>query len=108
MDSKIKALQSDIDSLNPRQRITQAILPRLERTKERYSVEPDVYTRSGRRVLKKPTHHSNHLDDLYSSSKREIIITSGDNSNLKLKPIIHTTRDASPRSGRKYNVNFND
>lgn len=32
----------------------QAILPRIERTREIYSIEPEVFTRSGRRVLKRP------------------------------------------------------
>lgn len=54
MDEKMKCLQQDIDDLNPRHRIEQAIKPRIERTREKYSVEPDVYTRKGKRVLKKP------------------------------------------------------
>jgi hypothetical protein len=54
MDEKMKLLQQDIDELNPRHRIEQAIKPRIERTREKYSVEPDVYTRKGKRVLKKP------------------------------------------------------
>lgn len=95
MDSKVRTLQHDIDNVNPRSRITQTILPRLERTKERYSVEPDVFTRSGRRVLRKPS----NLDDGFKS--KEIFITSGD--NFKLKPIILS--ESSPRTGRK-NVNF--
>lgn len=31
-----------------------AILPRIERTREIYSQEPEIFTRSGRRVLKRP------------------------------------------------------
>jgi len=57
MDEKMKLLQEDIDSLNPRSRIEQAIKPRIERTREKYSVEPDVFTRSGKRVLKRPVLH---------------------------------------------------
>lgn len=57
MDEKMKILQEDIDSLNPRSRIEQAIKPRIERTREKYSVEPDVFTRSGKRVLKRPVLH---------------------------------------------------
>jgi hypothetical protein len=107
MDVKVKSLQNDIDHLNPRQRITQAILPRLERTKERYSVEPDVYTRSGRRVLKKPSHFDQNLMQTFSRTK-EFIITSDNNKSYNLKPIIHKSSDFSPsRSTRKY-VNFTD
>lgn len=54
MDEKVKNLQNDLDTLNPRHKINQAILPRIERTRELYSQEPEVFTRSGRRVLKKP------------------------------------------------------
>lgn len=54
MDSKQESLTKDLNSLNPRYKIEQAILPRLERTREMYSIEPDIFTRSGKRVLKKP------------------------------------------------------
>ena len=54
MDQKMKTLHNDIDTLNPRHRIEQSILPRLERTRELYSAEPEIYTRGGKRVLKKP------------------------------------------------------
>jgi hypothetical protein len=57
MDEKMKNLQDDIDLLNPRSRIEQAIKPRIERTREKYSVEPDVFTRTGKRVLKRPILH---------------------------------------------------
>lgn len=94
MDSKLRTLQHDIDNVNPRHRIVQTILPRLERTKERYSVDPDVFTKSGRRVLKKPT-----LEDL-SLKAKDVFATPVD---LKLKPIIHA--ESSPRTSRKY-INF--
>ena len=54
MDHKMQTLHNDIDTLNPRNRIEQTILPRLARTRELYSVEPEVFTRTGKRVLKKP------------------------------------------------------
>lgn len=54
MDEKMRALQEDIDLLNPRHRIEQAIKPRIERTREKYSVEPEIFTRTGKRVLKRP------------------------------------------------------
>ena len=54
MDEKMRTLQEDIDLLNPRYRIEQAIKPRIERTREKYSVEPEVFTRTGKRVLKRP------------------------------------------------------
>ena len=94
MDGKLRTLQHDIDNVNPRHRITQTILPRLERTKERYSTDPDVFTKNGRRVLKKPT-----LEE-FASKAKDIFASSGD---FKLKPIIHA--ESSPRSNRKY-VNF--
>lgn len=53
MDDKLKHLQNDLDALNPRYRIEQAILPRLERTRDLYSAEPDTYTYRGRRVFSK-------------------------------------------------------
>jgi len=54
MEGKMKHLLTDIDTLNPRHKIEQAIKPRLARTRELYSVEPDCYAR-GKKVLKKPS-----------------------------------------------------
>lgn len=54
MENKLKTLEHDIQTLNPRHKIELAILPRIERTREKYSVEPEVFTRSGKRVLKRP------------------------------------------------------
>ena len=53
MDEKVKVLLNDLDTLNPRNRIEQAILPRLERTRENFSVEPQLYTRQGKRIQSK-------------------------------------------------------
>ena len=55
MDGKVKTLQNEIDAVNPRSRIEQTILPRLERTRVVYSVEPEIYTNSGKRILKRPS-----------------------------------------------------
>jgi hypothetical protein len=54
MDNKLESLTKDLNALNPRSRIEQGILPRLERTREMYSIEPDIFTQSGKRVLKRP------------------------------------------------------
>ena len=54
MDNKVKTLQTEIDSVNPRNKIEQTILPRLERTRVAYSVEPEIYTNSGKRLMKRP------------------------------------------------------
>lgn len=54
MENKLKTLEHDIQTLNPRHKIELAILPRIERTREKYSVEPEIFTRSGKRVLKRP------------------------------------------------------
>lgn len=54
MDNKVKTLQNEIDSVNPRNKIEQTILPRLERTRVAYSVEPEIYTNSGKRIMKRP------------------------------------------------------
>lgn len=132
MDEKEKSLQNDFESLNPRHRIQQAILPRLERTRELYSQEPDLYTRKGKRVLKKPNLDDsfiNHIpSDYYGISKynyptqslnrtfkrRELI----NEQTKSLKPIIHTTSEEinsnlsklKLSSGQEFkkSVNFND
>lgn len=54
MDEKVKSLQNDLDTLNPRSKIEQTILPRLERTRENFSVEPQIFTRRGKKILRKP------------------------------------------------------
>lgn len=54
MDNKQRKLEDEIDQVNPKNAIENKLLPRLERTREHYSVEPDVFTIKGKRVLKKP------------------------------------------------------
>lgn len=73
MEEKVKTLLNDLDTLNPRQKINQAILPRIERTREIYSIEPEIFTRSGRRVLKRPkldSHRQSSEKTATSSSSR--------------------------------------
>ena len=116
MDEKAKNLQHDFDSLNPRHRIQQAILPRLERTRELYSVEPDIYTKRGKRVLKKPNLREDSFISYYSSPS----YNRSTSTLPSLKPIIQNYHDDSMRSisrlkisndnsqeGRK-SVNFDD
>ncbi len=69
MDEKMRALQEDIDLLNPRHRIEQAIKPRIERTREKYSVEPEIFTRTGKRVLKRPQLQTNKIE---SQNRKQI------------------------------------
>jgi hypothetical protein len=54
MANKQKSLQEEMDSLNPRFKIEQVLLPRLQRNKNLYNHEPTIYTPSGKRVLKRP------------------------------------------------------
>lgn len=97
MDEKAKSLQNDFDSLNPRPRIQQTILPRLERTRELYSVEPDIYTKRGKRVLKKPNLREDSFISYYSSPNPSLFNRS--TSTLpRLKPIIHSYHDDSIRA----------
>jgi hypothetical protein len=70
MDMKQRTLEKDIESVNPRHRITQAILPRVERIRERYSTEQDVFGKNGRRLLKKPTleEFARQAKDIFAST----------------------------------------
>ena len=95
MDEKAKSLQNDFDTLNPRHRIQQAILPRLERTRELYSVEPDIYTKKGKRVLKKPNLREDSFISYYSSPSYNRSIST---TLPRLKPIIHSYQDDSLKS----------
>lgn len=48
-------------------------MPRIERTREIYSIEPEIFTRSGRRVLKRPkldSHRQSSEKTATSSSSR--------------------------------------
>jgi hypothetical protein len=90
MDEKAKSLQHEIDTLNPRPRIQQAILPRLERTRELYSVEPDVYTKKGKKVLKKPNLREDSFISYYPSPTTSIQFTRSFSALPPLKPIIHS------------------
>ena len=97
MDEKAKNLQNDFDSLNPRHRIQQAILPRLERTRELYSVEPDIFTRKGKRVLKKPNLREDSFISYYSSPPS--FTTNRSMSTIpKLKSILHSFHDESMKA----------
>ena len=132
MDNKLRNLQHDLDLVNPRYRIEQAIIPRLERTRELYSVEPDTYTQRGKRVqkrpppLNKPSNKQANASETYQnyhtiSRDRPSILSqsltrSAANSNSKLKPIIHnsnqdeSSKPRSPKGGseQKKAVYFND
>lgn len=118
MDDKLRHLQHDIDLVNPRYRIEQAIIPRLERTRELYSVEPDTYTQRGKRVQKRPpplnknlvaksaangsyidtsyhqnyqNHGNNNSRDRQTSSILSRGGANGSSASAKLKPIIHNS-----------------
>ena len=138
MDDKLRHLQHDIDLVNPRYRIEQAIIPRLERTRELYSVEPDTYTQRGKRVQKRPPplnknmvtkSAANASYDTYqnyqnnSRDRPTSILSRGANggsasssASAKLKPIIHNSnqddqsKPRSPKGGseQKKVVIFND
>jgi hypothetical protein len=121
MDGKVKTLQHEIDSVNPRSRIEQSILPRLERTRGIYSVEPEIYTSSGKRILKRPARLVKsgsrndssvdyHLDDdddakclkfYYPNAiseedlRRQKAKLELEKDNRKLKPIINNSVDES-------------
>jgi hypothetical protein len=71
MNNKLRLLEDEIDSLNPRFKIEQSLLPRLERARDSYSVEPDVYTVTGKRVLKRPK-----LNGFRSQSKELSLVES--------------------------------
>jgi hypothetical protein len=53
MNGKQKVLETEIDTLNPRFKIEQSLLPRLERARDKYSVDQDVYVH-GKRLLRRP------------------------------------------------------
>ncbi len=136
MDEKVKTLQNDLDTLNPRSKIEQAILPRLERTRENFSVEPQIFTRRGKKILRKPNLNNDNRSSnsylinakshpqflsanqsLYSNnSSRSVNSKLNDLDRPFLKPIIHHDSD-SLRSLSKLklshdairkSVNFND
>jgi hypothetical protein len=102
MDSKMKHLLTDIDTLNPRHKIEQAIKPRLARTRELYSVEPDIYSR-GKKVLKKP-----NLDNMGSKP----LLTAGSlfypptTDATKIKSAFHDDTVKSSKSSSSRGVNF--
>ena len=121
MDNKVRSLQSDIQTLNPRHRIEQAILPRIERTREKYSVEPEIFTRSGKRVLKKPNLKSYEsagsetdkllakVEESFREPTRRLRNLLVDAERPKPRPIIHL--DDTARSFDKVSkksVNFNE
>lgn len=70
MDEKVKTLQNDLDTLNPRSQIDKAIMPRLERTRENFSLEPQIYTRSGKKILRRPNLDSPCITDLKQGSDK--------------------------------------
>lgn len=70
MDEKVKTLQNDLDTLNPRSQIDKAIMPRLERTRENLSLEPQIYTRSGKKILRRPNLDSPCITDLKQGSDK--------------------------------------
>lgn len=121
MEDKVKTLQNDIQTLNPRNRIELAILPRIERTREKYSVEPEVFTRSGKRVLKRPNLKSfesagtetdkllARVEESFREPSRRLRNLLVDADRPKPRPILHID-DSSKHlaSLSKKTVNFNE
>lgn len=118
MDNKLKTLQQDLDYLNPRHKIEQAIIPRLERTRQIYSVEPDIYTHGGKRVNRRPNLNKSAYDThgvKYFGSPAQPVTT-----YRKLKPIIQSNNQnevneaamsklkLSNNEDNSRKVNFND
>jgi len=123
MDTKLNTLHNDIETLNPRPRIEQAILPRIERTREKYSVEPEIFTRSGKRVLKRPNLKSYEsagcetdkllarVEESFREPSRRLRNLLVDAERPKPRPIIHiddTTKQLNRMSVSKKSVNFTD
>jgi len=132
MNSKMRALQDDFASLNPRFKIEQVIIPRLERSKVKYS-DPVIYTSSGRRLLRKPfldTNRASSVTSTYTDFDKDPFMNDGvkyyfdeisdgqvylerirqeieAEKAKNLKPIIHTgaTEDSSKAEKR---VNFKE
>ncbi|RNA39436.1 hypothetical protein BpHYR1_039328 [Brachionus plicatilis] len=121
MDNKLKTLEHDIQTLNPRNRIELAILPRIERTREKYSVEPEVFTRSGRRVLKRPNLKSYEsagtetdkllarVEQSFREPTRRLRNLFVDADRPKPRPIIHIDDSSKTLASlSKKTVNFNE
>jgi hypothetical protein len=96
MDVKQRTLEHDIEAVNPRHRITQAILPRVERIRERYATDQDVFGKNGRRLLKKPT-----LEE-FARTAKDIFASTG-NSLRTSAPSVDTL---SPLRTTSRRVNF--
>jgi hypothetical protein len=90
MDIKQRSLEHDIEAVNPRHRITQAILPRVERIRERYGTEPDAFAKNGRRLLKKPTleEFARQAKDIFASTGNSLKLSSS-NADDGLSPRIN-------------------
>ena len=103
MDEKVKSLQNDLDTLNPRSKIEQILLPRLERTRENFSVEPQIFTRRGKRILRRPNLSSN--DHNTSSSSYDKL----SKSYFLTQPSLTSYNSSSPsKSSRSVNSKLND
>jgi hypothetical protein len=107
MDGKLKHLQTDLETLNPRHRIEQAILPRLERTRELYSVEPDIFTPKGKKILKKPNLNQKFSVNDNQPGSVKFYYPSGSSDNYKIKPILHGYQDESVNSMSKLKISNN-
>jgi hypothetical protein len=77
MNGKQKVLETEIDTLNPRYKIEQSLLPRLERARDKYSIDQDIYVH-GKRLLRKPK-----LVDVGRQSYQKEIRAVYDDDNLK-------------------------
>jgi hypothetical protein len=104
MDEKVKSLQNDLDTLNPRSKIEQVLLPRLERTRENFSVEPQIFTRRGKRILRRPnlssSDHKHDTNSSYDKLSKSYFLTQPSLSSYNTSP--------SRLSSRSINSKLND
>jgi hypothetical protein len=100
MDEKVKSLQNDLDTLNPRSKIEQVLLPRLERTRDNFSVEPQIFTRRGKRILRRPNLSSSDNDtNSYDKLSKSYFLT---------QPSLSSYNSSPSKSSRSINSKLND
>lgn len=91
MANKQKSLQEEMDSLNPRFKIEQVLLPRLQRNKNLYNHEPTIYTPSGKRVLKRPFLGDKNSQTTVKNETNQIIKESSEAVKFYYTPSINVT-----------------